>query len=430
MPKYEVIYRDGPGGDVHRQIVEGHAESLVRRDLESQGGRLLSIKRLGASGWRGRLGELLTKGANVSLRFGVSTGELALLCEVFKALYASGMDMLRILRITIDETPNPWLKKRLIIVLDRLREGDDISSAMSDPRCRKAFPPLMRETIRTGQENGRLDQSLERLAEIYKRASETKRETFSALLYPAFAFLVFMVVCTVIAIIIPNTLEDIIGPRDMALVRPRLPATIRILFFLRDNPLYLILPPSIIVGIGVMWRIGKKFHATDVALTRVERKLPLIGPILYQFALVRLLDLLAANNETGIQVAESLQLIRRSVGDALIKDSLVRIREKILSAGSGLGEAMNADKELAVYPGLVRQMVRAGEESGQLTEMLLPIVSFYSERARATLKRTLDMLTPIMIVLLGSVIGPVVIGVYKTLMLMNQLAAGGVEGLM
>jgi type IV pilus assembly protein PilC len=421
MPKYEVIYRDGPGGDVHRQIVEGHAESLVRRDLESRGGRLLSIKRLGASGWLGRLGELLARGSKGSLRFGVSTGELALLCEIFKALYSSGVPMLQSVQLIIEETPNPWLKKRLIIVLDRLRAGDDLYTAMSDPRCRKAFPPLMRETIKSGQANGRLDRSLERLAEIYKRASETKREIISAMMYPAFAFVLFVVVCTVIAIKVPEALLEAIGDSDLAEID--LPAVIELLFFLRENQIYLVLPPLLIVSVIVFWIIGKRFHATRVALTRVERKLPLVGPILYQFALVRFLDLLAANHETGIQVTESLRLINRSVDDALIEDSLLRMRERILTAGAGLGEALNDTEEQNVYPGLVRQMVRAGEESGQLTEMLLPILAYYGDQARAVLKRALDMLTPVMIVMLGAVIGPVVLGVYQTLILLQDLYA-------
>jgi type II secretory pathway component PulF len=429
MAKFDVIYREASQGETQRRVIEGHAEALVRRDLEAEGCRVLAIMRLRDAGVRARLKDLLIGKMNVSIRFGVSTGELALICEVFKALYSSGVPMLQIMRMTIDETPNPWLKKRLIIVLERLRDGDDVYTAMSDRRCRKAFPPLMRETIRTGEANGRLDVSLERLAGIFKRVSETKREIVSALLYPVLAFVVFLAVCTVIAIMIPNALEEVVGKADMAFVRSRLPTSIRLLFFLRDHPAWLIAPPVLIVSISFLWALGKRFHATRVALTRVERKVPLIGAILYQFSLVRFLDLLAANNETGIQVAESLNLIHGSVNDALIEDSLLRVRERILTTGAGLAEAINTKDEQGVYPGLVRQMVRAGEEAGRLTEMLLPIVAFYGDQARATLKRTLDMLPPVMIILLGSVIGPIVIGVYKTLILLQQVTAGGTQGL-
>lgn len=424
MPKYEVIYRDGPGGDVHRQIVEGHAESLVRRDLESQGGRLLSINRLSASGWRGWLGDLITGRLKFNIRFGVTTAELALLCEILKALYSSGVPMLQSVQMIIEETPNPWLKKRLVILLDRLRDGDDISKAMNDPRCRKAFPSLMRETIRTGEANGRLDRSLDRLTEIYKRASETKRETVSALLYPILTFIVFLAVCSTIAVMVPRALEEAVTGDVLQEILPSLPATIRLLFFLRDHPVFLLAPPMTLVGIAMLWILGKRFHATRVALTRFERKVPVVGSLLYQFALVRFLDLLAANNETGIPMLESLQLIHGSVNDALIEDSLVRMRSRILTEGAGLGGALSAPEETDVFPGLVRQMVRAGEEAGRLTQMLLPIMAFYSDQAKATLKRALDMITPVMIILLGSVIGPVVMGVYSSIDIIGKSLAG------
>ncbi len=425
MPLFEVIYRENPRDPVVRKEVKGHAEALVRRDFETRGCTVLAIIARRESGAGGFLKRLTQGKIAISLRFGVSTSELAMLCEVLKALYSSGVPMLQSLQMTISETPNAWLKKRLVIVLEHLREGDDIYTAMSDPRCRRAFPALMRETIRTGEINGRLDMSLGRLAEIFKRASETKRETMSALMYPIFAFIVFLVVCGVIAVMVPNALRDAVGAKEIVKVMPRLPAVIRFLFFLRDNPVYLVIPPVTITSIAVLWALGKKWHATRVALTRAERRMPLLGSILYQFALVRFLDLLASNNETGIQVAESLRLIRGSVGDALIEDSLWRMRERILTAGASLSEAMAEKSEETVYPGLVRQMVRAGEESGRVTEMLLPIVAFYGDQAKATLKRTLDMLTPLMIVMLGSVIGPVMIGVYKTLILLQDVSAFG-----
>jgi type IV pilus assembly protein PilC len=426
MAKFKVIYRQKGETQCRSAQEDNYSESLIMRDYKSEGFEVLSIERLEKKGPLAWLTNLMYGKFNISLRFGVNAGELAMLCEVFRALYSSGIPMLQILQMTIDETPNPWLKKRLVTVLEQLRDGDDMYTAMSrDRACRKAFPPLMRETIRTGIVNGRLDTSLQRLTEIYKRASETKRETISALLYPAFAFVVFLVVCTVIAIMVPNSLEEVIGTEGLEKFKPRLPASIALLFFLRDNPVYLVIPPVTLAGFCILWALGKKFHATRVALTRVERKVPLIGSMLYNFALVRFLDLLASNNQTGIQVTESLQLIHGSVNDALIEDSMLRIRDRILTTGTSMAECMDLDKERGVYPGLVRQMIRAGEESGRLTEMLLPIVAFYGDQARATLKRTLDMMPPAMIVLLGSVIGPVVIGLYKTLVIMQDAVAGG-----
>lgn len=424
MRTFEAIYRESAGGGILRKMIKSPAEALVRHELESQGCQVLAILPKHDGGLKGWFRGLLAGEAiKLNVRFGVSSNELALFCEVLRALYTSGVPMLQSLQMVIEETPNRWFQKRLLVVLDRLREGADIYEAMSDPACIKAFPSLMRETIRTGEANGRLDRSLERLVENFKRVAETQRETISALLYPVFALGVFIVVCIVIAVMIPNALEETIGVEEMEKMLPRLPASIRLLFYLRNHRVFLVMPPVLIMGIVMLWGMGKRFHPTRVALTRVERRMPLIGGVLYQFALVRFLDLLASNNETGIQIAESLRLIRGSVNDALIEDSLGRMRERILVAGAGLGQAMADPEEKSVYPGIVLQMVRAGEESGRLSEMLVPIVAYYGSQARATLKRTLDMLTPVMIVLLGSVIGPVVVGLYATLVEMQRAVA-------
>ena len=97
--------------------------------------------------------------------------------------------------------------------------------------------------------------------------------------------------------------------------------------------------------------------------------------------------------------------------------------EQIVTKGSSLSAAITSPREAEVYPGLVRQMIRAGEEAGKLAEMLRPIVDFYEDQAKALLRRTMDMMTPAMIILLGAMIGPVIIGVYKTLIILSKSAA-------
>ena len=91
-----------------------------------------------------------------------------------------------------------------------------------------------------------------------------------------------------------------------------------------------------------------------------------------------------------------------------------------MSTGTRLSSALNTPEEEDVYPGLVRQMIRAGEESGRLTEMLLPIVAFYEAQSKALLKRLIDMMTPLMIIILGCLIGPVVIGLYKAIIIITD----------
>lgn len=416
MAKYSVIYRE-PGSPKPKQTtVESFGEAYARAECEGRGWQVLLI--------REEARKINWMKLRIALpRLGVSTAELCMFCEVMRALYMAGVQMLQIIEMCIEEQGNPWFKKRLTVVQERLRSGDDLSTAMGDPRCGKAFPLLMRETVRIGEANGRLGDSLARLITTFKRAVETKREAISAMTYPAIALIVFFAVGAVISMKIPPLLKEIVGAKDIDKIYNQLPGAIRLLFYIYDHPACLIYPPLVIIGLIVLWRVGMKYHATRIALTRFQRKIWMIGSLLYQFALVRFLDMLTANHETGIQISDSLLLIQGTVADAIIEDSLGRIREQIVTKGASLSAAISLPREMDVYPGLVRQMIRAGEESGKLADMVRPIVDYYEGQAKALLKRTMDMMTPVMIILLGAMIGPVIIGVYKTLIILSKAAA-------
>lgn len=423
MAKYRVLYREAGNPTLKRTVMESFGEAYLRAECEGKGWQVLLIKNAENRPFPQRLLAALTGKITFRVRLGVSTAELCMFCEVMRALYMAGVQMLQIIEMCIEEEGNPWFRKRLMLVQERLRSGDDLSTAMGDPRCVKAFPLLMRETVRIGEANGRLGDSLARLIATFKRSVETKRETISALTYPAIAMVVFFAVGAVISMKIPPLLVEIVGEKDLEKVYSQLPGAIRLLFYVYDHPVCLVYPPLVVVGLILLWQIGMKYHATRIALTRFQRRVWMVGSLLYQFALVRFLDMLAANHETGIQITDSLLLIRGTVDDALIEDSLGRIHEQIVTKGSSLSASIAQPNEAEVYPGLVRQMIRAGEESGKLAEMVRPIVDFYEDQAKALLRRTMDMMTPVMIILLGAMIGPVIIGVYKTLIILSKSAA-------
>jgi len=413
MAKYSVIYREFGNPATKKTTLESFGEAYLRAECEGKGWQVLLIREEAAKiDW--------TKLKIALPRFGVSTAEICMFCEIMRALYMAGLQMLQILDMCIEEESNSWFKKRLMVVRDRLRNGDDLSTAMGDPRCVKAFPLLMRETVKIGEANGRLGDSLARLITTLKRMVETKRDAISAMIYPSITVIVFFVVGAVISIEIPKLIKEIMEPKMLAKVYSKIPGAIKLLFYIHDHPACLFYPPLVTIGLIMMWRTGMKYHATRIALTKFQRRILLIGPLLYQFALVRFLDMLAANHETGIQISDSLLLVQGTVDDAIIEDSLGRIHEQIVTRGSSLSAAISQPREVAVYPGLVRQMIRAGEESGKLAEMLRPIVDFYENQAKALLKRTIDMMTPMMIVLLGAMLGPVIVGLYKTFQILSD----------
>jgi type II secretory pathway component PulF len=423
MPLYSVTYRDkdrtacftGKGGA--QPHIRASDIQEVYAAIQSQGGTVLTIQEVAGERWRGLLRKIVNM--KLSLKFGADASEFAMLCDVLKALLSAGVPVLRAVRLAAGESANPWLGKKLVAVVELIEKGQPLSAAMES--LGRAFPIVLTSAVRAGEKIGEVPKSLEKMAVLFRRKAEIRRETVSAMIYPSIAVLVFIVVCVVITIKVPEALEDAIGG-DMAKIRHQLPFTVRLLFDLKENPEYLALP-FVVIGVFIaLVALGKQFKPTRLMIARLARRVPIIGVMRAEFALVDFLESVALNQESGIKIGESLELIRRTTSDALIGDAVERVRERIIARGLSLSEAINPE---TVFPGLVRQMVAAAEAGGHLAEMLRPIADYYNLKARAALKRLIDAMTPGMIILLGSVIGPVIMGVYKTLMLMQKLVGGG-----
>lgn len=423
MPTYAVTYRDKERKTCHTG--KGGAQPHIRATdiqdvyaaVQAQGGSVLSIQELSGERWSGFLRKLMNM--NLSLKFSASASEFAMLCDVLKALLSAGVPVLRAVRLAASESANQWLGKKLMGVVELIEKGQPLSAAMET--FGRAFPIILTSAVRAGEKIGEVPKSLEKMAVLFRRKAEIQRETISALIYPCMAVLVFVVVCVVITIKVPEALQEAIGA-DIAKIKHQLPFVIRLLFDLKENPVYMAIP---FVAIGVFIAIialGKRFKPTRLMIARMARKVPMIGTMRAEFALVDFIESVALNQESGIKIGESLELIRRTTSDPLIEDAVERVRERIIARGLSLSDAINPE---TVFPGLVRQMVAAAEAGGHLAEMLRPIADYYGLKARAALKRMIDAMTPGMIILLGSVIGPVIMGVYKTLLLMQQMVGGG-----
>lgn len=424
MNTYAVIYRNkdrktchtGPGGaQPHFKVA---SEQDVYAFLQAQGCTILNIQQVSEDRWNNLLKRILN--LKLSVRFGANASEYAMLCDILRALLAAGVPVLRAVKLSASESANPWLGKKLTQVVELVEQGYSLSSAMES--IGRAFPVILTSAIRAGEKIGEVPKSLEKMAELFRRKAEIKRETVSAMIYPMITLIVFFTVCTVITIKIPELLREVIGEKNIGECIRRLPTVIRFLFFIKANPQYLF-SPFIITGLlMVLVAIGKCFAATRLMIARMARGVPLIGTMRAEFALVDFLESVALNQESGIKIGESLALIWRTTSDALIQDSVDRVRKRIIAQGQSLSAAMSTE---IVFPGLVRQMVTAAEAGGHLAEMLRPVADYYGQKARASLRRMIDFMTPGMIIMLGCVVGPVVKGVYDSLSIIQHMLSQG-----
>ncbi len=424
MAKYFVKYRVGDqiletGTIGAIPDVEAPNVRAVFDVVRAAGGTVISVEEIRESALARFWDKLLH--LNLNFRFGASASEWAMLCDILGALLKSGVSVLNAVRLAAAEGANPWLTKKMTLVADAIEDGKRLSDAMEGVGNGRVFPFTLVSAIRSGEESGEVPVSLEKMADLFRRRAEIRRETISAMIYPAIAILVFIAVCIVLVVKIPPALEDAAG-EDINKVMYRLPWVIRQLFFLQKNPQFIFVPFTVIVAWNVILSIGRKLQATRLFIAKyIDRRVPFVGKMRAEFALVDFLESVSLNEKSGIKLTESLELITRTSSDPMIQDAVGRIRERIVDTGEPFAQAIGREE---VFPGLVRQMIAAANVGGNLSEMLDPLASFYDLTAKASLKRMIDAMTPLMIILLGSVIGPVVGGIYKTLTIMTQMAGG------
>lgn len=385
--RFEFIYRPVPDGSVCRGTVEAATELSACQGVKDDGGKVLFVVR---KGWflpdavaRLMRGERL-------FRFGVAPDELCVFCELLQALHACGVTTPRAISTICEETANPWFAKRLGIVLYRISTGDSLSKAMEDRRCRRAFPPRMREAIAEGEAKGDFMPGLSRLAEFYRRKSE-QRDLVASHIIPGFglvcilALIVFLGVVSIVPRMIEGMAKD---PNVIRQVLPRFPLPIRSAFFLHDHPLYLLLLPLAFVAAGALWAVARQFRMARVFFSHVGRRLPMLGNMQANFALARFLDGLSERCGSDVQIQEALQSVRRGIGDVLVEDAVSRMQKRMLMSGVPLSAAMNSE---SVFPLRVKKMVRAGEERGRLGEVLGALAVVYRLQAMRMLKRALHV---------------------------------------
>ena len=428
MPKFAVRYR--VGDNIYESGTAGaipDVETETRRGVfdavRAVGGTVLQIEEIkeeGASAFWEKFLHL-----DLSFRFGASASEWAMLCDILGALMRTGVPVLNAVRLASAEGANSWLAKRMGEVADAIEAGMKLSDAMESVRkahfypfsLLAAFPFNLVSAVRAGEESGEVPTSLDKMAVLFRRRAEIKRETLNALIYPAMCILTFIVVCAVLVTVIPPALTEVVGEEALESKMSTFPTVIQWLFKLKKHPEYALVPLAVVLAWNLILFIGRRLQATKIYIGRyIDRKVPIIGKMRAEFALVDFLESISLNEKSGIKLTESLGLISRTSTDPCIQEAVASIRNRIVDTGESFALAIGHQK---IFPGLVRQMISAAGEGGNLSEMVDPLADYYNLTARATLKRMIDFMTPAMIIVLGSVIGPVVVGIYKVLMLMT-----------
>ncbi len=345
---------------------------------------------------------------------GVDSKELAIFTRQFSVMIDAGLPLVQCLEILAGQQENKTFQKILNGTRASVEGGTTLSAAMK--QYDKVFDALYYNMVEAGETGGILDTILQRLSSYIEKNVKLKRAVKSAMIYP---IAVLGIAGAVIILLLWKVVPIFITLFNGLGVDLPLPTRIVIMMSNFIGSIYGLLILVFFVGIVFALKFWYGTPQGRYAIDSVLLKLPLIGILLRKIAVARFTRTLGTLISSGVPILEGLDITARTSGNAVVERAITATR-KAVEAGRSLVDPL---KETDVFPGMVTQMIGVGEQTGAMDAMLQKIADFYEDEVDAAVKDLLTAMEPIMIVVLGVVVGGIVISMYLPLFsLIGKLA--------
>lgn len=340
----------------------------------------------------------------------VDMRELAVFSRQFATLVGSGMPMLRTLTTLEDQTQDEQIREAIAGVRSDVEAGSSLEKAME--RYPKVFDRLFRAMVRSGEQSGRLDEVLDRIAFQVEKADSLRRQVKSALMYPALVFgFATVVLIAIVAFVIPvfaKIFEELAAehPEEKA----ELPIPTKICVGASDalTGYWFIVIPAIVIAFVAFFR-WKKTDKGNALWDRIKLRLPFkVGDVIQKVALARWSRTFAGSVSAGVPMLQAIKLTGETAGNTVVEQSMEDVYTSVKRGGT-LSGPIEANP---IFPPMVGHMVAVGEETGQLESMLSKVADFYEAEVDAKVKALTALIEPIMIVFVGGIVGFIVISMY------------------
>lgn len=341
---------------------------------------------------------------------GVDMRELSVFSRQFATLVASGMPMLRTLHTLEEQTQDDAIREAVAGVRADVEAGSTLEQAMA--RHPRVFDRLFRAMVRSGEESGRLEDALDRIAFQVEKADALRRQVKSALMYPALVFTVAVaVLLAVVAFIIPifvGIFEEL--AEDNPGEKSELPLPTKICVGASDliTGYWYVLLPGIVIATVLFFRWKRSDQGKEV-WDRLVLRIPFkIGDVIQKVALARWSRTFSGSVSAGVPMLQAIKLTGETAGNNVVEKAMDDVYASVKRGGSLAGPIQGNP----IFPPMVGHMVAVGEETGQLEHMLAKIADFYETEVDAKVKALTALIEPVMIMFVGGIVGFIVIAMY------------------
>ena len=389
MPSFDWSARPAAGGDIREGTIELAKKEDVIAFLHKQKLIPVNVREK-------------TKQFNIQFGTGITTRDIVIFTRQFATMINSGLPLVQSLDILAEQTENSALAKVLREVLYDVESGHTLAAAIG--KHPKVFSELFVNMVAAGEAGGILDTILLRLATFLEKNDALIQKIKGAMVYPSVIFSVAGMAIVILLIFVIPTFQTMFESAGIPLP----------------------LPTRIVIGMSAFlqafwWAvlggiIGGAFairaiYATpggNLAIDRILLTLPILGDLQRKAAVARFTRTLGTLVSSGVSILEGLEITAKTAGNRVIHDAVMSSRTSIAGGETIAGPL----KESGVFPPMVVQMINVGEQTGGLDNMLTKIADFYDDEVDAAVEVLLAAMEPIMIVVLGVVVGGMIVAMY------------------
>lgn len=385
--KYRAMNADG-------EKIEGMREADSKGEV---------IDFISSNGYYPLMVEEVIESSKIELSFNekVKIKDISIFCRQFYTMLDAGVPILTCLNILSKQTQKKKLKEAIVEIEQEVQKGGVLSEAMK--KQKKIFPELLVGLVEAGEASGTLTSIMQRMATHYEKENKINNKVKNAMIYPIILSLVAVVAVVFILTYVMPTFKGIFEQTGTVL-----PWSTRLILgsgdFLKENFIW------IIVFIILSFVCIKYYFNTEngsIALSRIKLKLPIIKKFTEMVIVSRFTRTLSTLLASGLSLINAMDIVSQVVENRVAEKALKKVKERVVK-----GEELNTSmRESGIFPEMLYSMIKIGEETGSIDEILNKTADFYDEELETTIQATVALMEPILIVIMGLVIGFIIMSV-------------------
>ncbi|NLC43541.1 MAG: type II secretion system F family protein [Clostridiales bacterium] len=340
----------------------------------------------------------------------VKTKEIAIFARQFYAMLNAGVTIIQCLDILRQQTEKPYFREVIEKVYESVQKGSTLSESMKENQ--NDFPELFISMVEAGEASGNLDIIMERMATHYEKENKIQNKIKGAMTYPIILAAVSVVVVIFMLVAILPTFLGMFEGGDVPL-----PGPTQLLLNMSNalqNYWYIFL-----LAIILLVYVIRRYIQTPVGRQQfdlLKLKIPIVKNVVVKVSTSRFTRTLSTLLASGIPLLQAMDIVAKVVGNRVIADGIISVKEDMRKGYDLSGPV----QRLGLFPPMVHSMIRIGEESGALDDVLQKTADFYDEEVDVAIQKMTTMLEPIMIIVMALVIGFLVVAMYLPMMDMMQ----------